>query len=49
LKIAIASAGRFHTFDLARQMERIGYLDRLYTAYPRFKVDGLPATGVRAQ
>ncbi len=46
MKIAIASAGRFHAFDLARQMERLVYLDRLYTAYPRFKVDGLPTSKV---
>ncbi|MHB8383756.1 MAG: glycosyltransferase family 4 protein [Candidatus Binataceae bacterium] len=27
-------------------MERLGHLGRLYTAYPRFKVDGLPAARV---
>src|SRR3989344_4075705 len=42
MKVCIGSAGRFHTFDLARQMERAGWLSRLYTAYPRWKVDGLP-------
>jgi starch synthase len=42
MKICIGSAGPFHTFDLARQMERLGYLERLYTAYPSWKVDGLP-------
>ncbi len=46
MKICVASAGRFHAFDLARQMERLGHLTRLYTAYPRFKVDGLPAAKV---
>jgi alpha-maltose-1-phosphate synthase len=29
-------------FDLARQMECRGHLARLYTGYPRFKVDNLP-------
>jgi starch synthase len=29
-------------FDLARQMERLGHLGRLYTGYPRFKVNNLP-------
>ena len=37
----MGSPGRFHTFDLARQIERIGVLQRLYTGYPRSKVDGL--------
>jgi glycosyltransferase involved in cell wall biosynthesis len=46
MKVAVASVGRFHAFDLARQMERLGHLTRLYTAYPRFKVDGLPAAKV---
>ena len=46
MKVAVASAGRFHAFDLARQMERLGHLAHLYTAYPRFKVDGLPAAKV---
>ncbi|HUY27887.1 MAG TPA: hypothetical protein VMV27_10750 [Candidatus Binataceae bacterium] len=43
MKVVVASAGRLWAFDLARQMERLGHLTRLYTAYPRFKVDGLPA------
>lgn len=42
MKVCIGSAGRFHTFDLARQMERLGRLETLYTAYPRWKVNGLP-------
>jgi alpha-maltose-1-phosphate synthase len=42
VKVCIGSAGRFHTFDLARQMERRGHLGRVYTGYPRWKVDGLP-------
>jgi glycosyltransferase involved in cell wall biosynthesis len=46
MKTCIGSVGRFHAFDLARQMERLGHLTRLYTAYPRFKVDGLAAAKV---
>jgi glycosyltransferase involved in cell wall biosynthesis len=42
MRICIGSAGRFHAFDLARQIDRLGHLARLYTAYPRWKVDGLP-------
>lgn len=40
--VHVSSVGRFHVFDLARQMLRLGHLGRLYTAYPRWKVDGLP-------
>ena len=42
MKVAIASAGPFHAFDLARQMDRLGHLEHLYTAYPSWRVDGLP-------
>ena len=48
MKVCIGSAGRFHTFDLARQLERASWLSRLYTAYPRWKVDGLPRDKVRS-
>jgi glycosyltransferase involved in cell wall biosynthesis len=47
MKVSIGSPGRFHTFDLARQMERLGHLSCMYTGYPRFKVDGLPRDKVR--
>jgi starch synthase len=42
MKVCIGSAGRFHTFDLARQLERLGHLGRVYTGYPKWKIDGLP-------
>ena len=41
LKVCVGSPGRFHTFDLARQLERNGLLQRLFTGYPRSKVNGL--------
>ena len=41
MKVCVGSPGRFHTFDLARQLARNGALQRLYTGYPRRKVDGL--------
>ena len=47
VKVCIGSAGRFHTFDLARQMERLGYLGQLYTGYPKYKVDALPPEKVQ--
>jgi len=46
VKVVVASAGRFHAFDLARQMDRLGHLERLFTAYPMAKVDGLPRARV---
>ena len=42
MNVCVGSPGRFHTFDLARQLERVGVLKRLYTGYPPWKVDGLP-------
>ena len=42
MKVCIGSAGPFHTFDLARQLDRRGHLKHLYTAYPSWKVNGLP-------
>ena len=41
MKICVGSAGPFHTYDLARQLDRRGHLERLYTAYPSWRVDGL--------
>ena len=42
MKVSVGCQGRFHFFDLARQMERLGHLCRLYTGYPRLKVKRLP-------
>ena len=42
--VAIGSPTAFHTFDLARQMHRLGFLNRLYTGYPRWKIEALPAS-----
>jgi starch synthase len=46
MKICIASAGPYHAFDLARQMDRLGHLAHLYTAYPSWRVEGLPKESV---
>ncbi len=46
LDVAVVSAGRFHGFDLARQVYRLGHLSCLYTGYPVWKVDGLPRSKV---
>ena len=36
LKIAIIVHGRFHAFDLARELLKLGHDVRLYTNYPKF-------------
>lgn len=46
MKVCVGSPGRFHTFDLARQLAHAGALQRLYTGYPRWKVDGLSSERV---
>jgi alpha-maltose-1-phosphate synthase len=48
MKVTVASAGPFHAFDLARQMNRLGHLEQLYTAYPSWRVDGLPKEKVNS-
>jgi starch synthase len=44
LKIAIASSGRFHVLDLARELDALGHEVRFYSYVPkrRAKVFGLP-------
>lgn len=45
LRVAQVTTGRFHQFDLARQLERRGLLSAMVTGYPRWKLrgEGLPA------
>lgn len=40
MKVVLSTWGRFHFFHLARQMERHGCLERIFTTYPRFKLQG---------
>ena len=37
MRVVLSTISRFHTFDLARQMERLGVLERLFTGRPRWK------------
>jgi glycosyltransferase involved in cell wall biosynthesis len=37
-KIVLATHGRFHSFDLAEQLQRAGLLGAVYTPYPKFKL-----------
>lgn len=44
--VAVSTWGRFHMFHLARQLEQRGWLDAVFTTYPRFKLrdeKGVPA------
>lgn len=38
MKIALITPGRFHTFDLAEQLQSVNRLAGIYTGYPRFKL-----------
>ncbi len=41
-RVSIGSPTAFYTFDLARQLARLKVLEKLYTAYPRWGVNGVP-------
>ena len=49
MKAVLATLGKFHTFDLARQLHARGALASVWTGYPRFKLraEGLPDELVR--
>jgi len=38
VRVAVATGGRFHSFDLARELDRLGALACIHTGYPRFKL-----------
>lgn len=42
MRVVLSTWGRFHMFHLARQMEQRGWLERIFTTYPRFKVAAEP-------
>jgi glycosyltransferase involved in cell wall biosynthesis len=44
MRVVLSTISKFHTFDLARQMERLGVLERLFTGRPYWKIkdEGLP-------
>jgi glycosyltransferase involved in cell wall biosynthesis len=50
LRVALSTIGVFHTFDLARQLEAAGVLDRVLTGYPQFKLrrQGVPAARIHS-
>lgn len=48
-QVVQVTSGRFHQFDLARQLEKRGLLAAFYTGYPRWKLrnEGLPPDKIR--
>lgn len=38
MKVTISVGGKFHAFHLAKQLQKGGYLDRIFTSYPWFVV-----------
>lgn len=49
MKAVLTTLGKFHSFDLARQLDARGALAAIYSGYPRFKLraEGLPQERVR--
>lgn len=49
MKVVLSTLGKFHTFDLARQLEQRGVLSAIFTGYPKFKLknEGLPNQKIR--
>lgn len=47
MRVLVAAGGRFHVYDLAHQMERLGHLARLYAGYPKWKVRGVSRAKMR--
>ena len=40
MKTVLSTIGRFHFFDLARQLHQRGLLERIFSGYPRWKLRG---------
>ncbi|MGE5452629.1 MAG: glycosyltransferase family 4 protein [Acidobacteriota bacterium] len=50
MKVSLSTIGKFHTFDLARELHASGHLQTLYTGYPLFKLkdERLPQVKMRS-
>lgn len=50
MKAVLSVPGKFHTFDLARQLHAAGALEAIFTGYPPFKLkgEGLPPGKIRS-
>jgi glycosyltransferase involved in cell wall biosynthesis len=49
MRVVLSTIGKFHAFDLARQMHRRGALASIFSGYPWFKLkgEGLPKKSVK--
>lgn len=49
MKVTLSTIGKFHTFDLARELNSAGHLRAIFTGYPGFKLkdEKLPSHKVR--
>lgn len=49
MKVVLSTIGKFHTFDLARELHQHGHLQAIFTGYPRFKLqhEDLPQSLIR--
>jgi alpha-maltose-1-phosphate synthase len=49
MRVVLSTIGKFHTFDLARQLEQRGALTAIFSGYPWFKLknEGLPKHKVK--
>lgn len=49
MKVALSTIGKFHTFDMARELHARGHELTIFTGYPRFKLrdEGLPQASIR--
>ena len=45
MKVSISVGGRWHAFHLARELDRKGYLEKLFTSYPRFTLKDTDIAG----
>jgi glycosyltransferase involved in cell wall biosynthesis len=50
MKITISVGGRFHAFNLAHQLEKHGYLQKIITSYPKFETEkyGIPKNKINS-
>ena len=49
MKVVLSTLGKFHTFDLARELHRRNALVAVFSGYPRFKLsgEGLPEAKIQ--
>ena len=50
MKVTISTIGKYHAFDLARELHSRGALDAIFTGYPHFKLrnEQLPQTAIHS-